>query len=97
MTHEKMRELKTSLWKETEQVFELCFFIMENSQSAPLLTTTLSTLLRWLSWVPINYIMDTTLIENLVLKVCFTRFFRCSLSLFLSGLCVHPRLIFYYL
>jgi hypothetical protein len=40
----------------------------EHSTSVPLLTTTLQTLLRYLSWIPIGYIMETSVIEVLVLK-----------------------------
>jgi exportin-1 len=68
MTQEKIREMKTSLAREIGQIFELCFFVMENSQSAPLLTTTLEALLRYLSWIPVHFVMESTLIEILVLK-----------------------------
>lgn len=54
-------------------MFPLVFllpFVQENSQSPPLLTMTLETLLRYLSWIPIGYIMETSIIEILVLKVC---------------------------
>jgi hypothetical protein len=37
-------------------------------QSGPLLTVTLETLLRYLSWIPIGYVLETSVIEILVLK-----------------------------
>jgi hypothetical protein len=38
------------------------------TQSGPLLTVTLETLLRYLSWIPIGYVLETSVIEILVLK-----------------------------
>ncbi len=68
MTQDKMREMKHSLNKEIGLIYELCFFIVENSASPPLLTTTLQALQRYLSWIPIGYIMESSIIEVLVLK-----------------------------
>lgn len=68
MTQEKMRDMKHSLNKEFSLIFELCFHHLENSSNATLLSVTLETLLRFLSWIPIGYIMETSLIEILALK-----------------------------
>ena len=35
MTQEKMRDMKSSLAREIGLVFELCFFVMQNSQVRP--------------------------------------------------------------
>ncbi len=68
MTTEKTNTLKTSLNKEFALIYELCEFILNKSENAALLTSTLDTLLRFLHWIPVEYIFETKLIETLALK-----------------------------
>lgn len=42
----------------------------DNSQNAPLVGSTLETLLRFLNWIPLGYIFETKLINTLIFKVC---------------------------
>ena len=41
----------------------------ENSQSIPLVRSTLETLLRFLNWIPLGYIFETKVISLLIYKV----------------------------
>ena len=68
MTSEKAMLLKSSLNKDFAEIFSLCDFILGNSQNPTLLSSTLKTLLRFLKWIPVEYIFETKLIETLALK-----------------------------
>jgi len=68
MTQEKMKEMKNNLNKEFALIYQLCNYILNNSQDANLLTVTLKTLLRFLHWIPVGYIFETKLIETLCIK-----------------------------
>lgn len=74
MTQQKIKQLKESLNSEFYQIFQLCDFVMSNSQKPRLLAVTLETLLKYLSWIPLGYIFETPLIQTLVSKV-LERFF----------------------
>lgn len=78
MTQAKIGQLKESLNKEFFLIFQLCEFIMTNSTKTRLLTVTLETLLRYLGWIPLGYIFDTTLVQALIMKVC--SLLLCSFS-----------------
>ncbi|TMS23406.1 Exportin-1 [Larimichthys crocea] len=69
MTQVKAKHLKDSMCNEFSQIFQLCQFVMENSQNAPLVHATLETLLRFLNWIPLGYIFETKLISTLVYKM----------------------------
>lgn len=66
MTQTKAKHLKDSMCSEFAQIFELCQFVMENSQNAALVESTLETLLRFLNWIPLGYIFETKLIQTLL-------------------------------
>jgi len=66
MTQSKIRQLKDSLNSEFYQIFQLCDFVMGNSQKPKLLLVTLETLLRYLSWIPLGYIFETGLVNTLI-------------------------------
>lgn len=66
MTAAKAKSLKISLNQEFSQIFELCQFILEASQKRSLLSTTLKTLQRFLSWIPLGYVFETPLIQVLI-------------------------------
>lgn len=69
MTQVKAKHLKDSMCNEFSQIFQLCQFVMENSQNAMLIQCTLETLLRFLNWIPLGYIFETKLISTLIYKV----------------------------
>eukprot|EP00761_Pharyngomonas_kirbyi_P000242 gb/GECH01000242.1/.p1 GENE.gb/GECH01000242.1/~~gb/GECH01000242.1/.p1 ORF type:complete len:1056 (+),score=222.82 gb/GECH01000242.1/:1-3168(+) len=68
MTQAKIDELKQSLHNEFSQIHLLCEFILKNGEKPSLLSETLKTMLRFLSWIPLGYIFETNLIELLATK-----------------------------
>ncbi|XP_013774105.1 exportin-1-like [Limulus polyphemus] len=76
MTQTKAKHLKDTMCSEFSQIFQLCQFVMENSQNALLVNSTLETLLRFLNWIPLGYIFETKLISTLVYKFLNVPMFR---------------------
>lgn len=76
MTQAKAKHLKDTMCNEFSQIFQLCQFVMDNSQNAPLVGATLETLLRFLNWIPLGYIFETKLISTLVYKFLNVPMFR---------------------
>lgn len=71
LTQTKAKHLKDTMCSEFSQIFQLCQFVMDNSQNVPLVAVTLETLLRFLNWIPLGYIFETKLITTLIFKVLF--------------------------
>jgi len=69
MTQTKAKHLKDSMCSEFAKIFDLCQFVLDNSQNAPLVEANLETLLRFLNWIPLGYIFETKLINTLIVKV----------------------------
>lgn len=69
LTQTKAKHLKDTMCSEFSQIFQLCQFVMDNSQNVPLVAVTLETLLRFLNWIPLGYIFETKLITTLIFKV----------------------------
>ena len=55
--------------QEFASIFELCQFVMSNSQNSMLLLTTLTCLEQFLDWIPTAYIIEYELIPTLCLQV----------------------------
>ena len=72
MVSQKVKDLKNQLCGEFSQVFHLCILVLTNANKPSLLQATLSTLLRFLNWIPLGYIFETDLIRILVEKVLCT-------------------------
>jgi exportin-1 len=68
MTAEKSRLMKQSLNEEFTKIFQLCEFILGASNKPSLINATLVTLQRFISWIPLGYIFETSLLDTLVLK-----------------------------
>jgi exportin-1 len=68
MTSAKAKTLKESLNEEFAQIFQLCEFILEASTRKSLILSTLATLQRFLSWIPLGYIFETGLVAALLSK-----------------------------
>ncbi|KAL6069759.1 Exportin-1 [Balamuthia mandrillaris] len=68
LTQDKIKELKTSFNKEFSLIYQLCEYILNTSQSPSLIEATLKTLLRFLNWIPVGYIFQTKMVENLIFK-----------------------------
>ncbi|XP_058803182.1 exportin-1 [Phymastichus coffea] len=76
MTQTKAKHLKDTMCSEFSQIFQLCQFVMDNSQNVPLVAVTLETLLRFLNWIPLGYIFETKLINILIFKFLNVPIFR---------------------
>ncbi|TYI71095.1 hypothetical protein E1A91_D08G270300v1 [Gossypium mustelinum] len=66
MTQQKIKELKQSLNSEFQLIHELCLYVQSASQRTELIRATLSTLHAFLSWIPLGYIFESTLLETLL-------------------------------
>lgn len=76
ITQTKAKHLKDTMCSEFSQIFTLCKFVLEHSLNAALIQVTLETLLRFLNWIPLGYIFETTLIETLIFKFLSVPMFR---------------------
>ncbi|KAG8223595.1 hypothetical protein J437_LFUL004116 [Ladona fulva] len=76
MTQTKAKHLKDTMCCEFSQIFQLCQYVMDTSQNAPLVGATLETLLRFLNWIPLGYIFETKLISILIYKFLCVPMFR---------------------
>lgn len=76
LTQTKTKHLKDTMCSEFSQIFQLCQFVLENSQNAPLVEATLHTLLRFLNWIPLGYIFEMKLISTLIFKFLSVPMFR---------------------
>lgn len=68
MTASKIKLMKESLNEEFSQIFQLCEFILEASRKPSLLLSTLATLQRFLTWIPLAYIFESNLMPGLISK-----------------------------
>lgn len=66
LTQSKIKELKESLNSEFQLIHELCLFVLSFSQRAELIRATLGTLHAFLSWIPLGYIFESVLLDNLL-------------------------------
>lgn len=72
MTQDKITQLKNQFNDDFSRVFQLCQNVFESShdlQNSSLLIATLRTLDKFLSWIPLGYILETQLIEKLVMFI----------------------------
>lgn len=76
MVSEKVKLLKGHFNDEFRQIFELCILVLNQSSRPSLIRVTLKTLLRFLSWIPLGYIFETPLINQLLTKFLPVQQFR---------------------
>ena len=69
MTQHKATSLKNQMCGEFAEIFKLCSEVLEEAQKVSLIKATLETLLRFLNWIPLGFIFETTLIDLLVTRV----------------------------
>lgn len=65
MTSAKIKNLKTTMCAEFSQIFQLCSDVLSTANQTSLIKATLETLLRFLSWIPLGFIFETSIIETL--------------------------------
>eukprot|EP00301_Raphidiophrys_heterophryoidea_P005281 c12235_g1_i3.p1 GENE.c12235_g1_i3~~c12235_g1_i3.p1 ORF type:complete len:901 (-),score=304.83 c12235_g1_i3:85-2787(-) len=68
MTQAKVKELKMAYNKEFGMIFQLCDYVLQATTVESLVSMTLQTLLRFLNWISVEYIFETSLIETIVVK-----------------------------
>lgn len=68
MVHNKIKTMKESLNSEFQAIYQLCEFVLARSQRPSLLQVTLQTLQRFLTWIPLDFIFKTNLLEVLLNK-----------------------------
>ncbi|KJA20251.1 hypothetical protein HYPSUDRAFT_203952 [Hypholoma sublateritium FD-334 SS-4] len=66
MTQTKIKHLKNQMCGEFSEIFKLCSEVLEEAQKVSLIKATLETLLRFLNWIPLGYIFETTIIDLLL-------------------------------
>ncbi|KAF8810133.1 hypothetical protein BYT27DRAFT_7187000 [Phlegmacium glaucopus] len=66
MTQTKIKNLKNQMCGEFSEIFKLCSEVLEEAQKTSLIKATLETLLRFLNWIPLGYIFETTIIDLLL-------------------------------
>jgi exportin-1 len=71
MTTHKTTRLKNQFCQEFSEIFQLCTEVLEKAQIESLISATLETTLRFLSWVPLGYIFGTNIVALLHERVCF--------------------------
>lgn len=69
LTHTKIMNLKNSLCEEFSDIFQLCLEVLEKAQKTSLIRATLETLLRFLNWIPLGFIFETSIIDQLLNRV----------------------------
>lgn len=69
MTQTKIKHLKNQMCGEFSEIFKLCSEVLEEAQKVSLIRATLETLLRFLNWIPLGYIFETTIIDLLLNRV----------------------------
>ena len=83
LTAAKTDQLRQSLSAQFRMIFELCDFILRNSQRVSLVVETLRTLQRFVTWIPDQYIFETALLPTLCSKFLQHSAFRCETLLVL--------------
>ncbi|PFH52443.1 hypothetical protein AMATHDRAFT_74235 [Amanita thiersii Skay4041] len=68
MTQVKTKSLKNQMCGEFSEIFKLCSEVLEEAQKTSLIKATLETLLRFLNWIPLGYIFETTIIDLLLTR-----------------------------
>lgn len=76
MTSTKTKELKQTMCLEFSSIFQLCNEVLQSANQESLISRTLETLLRFLSWIPLGYIFETNIIDTLRTRFLETPEFR---------------------
>lgn len=63
MTQAKATSLKLNLKAEFEQIFKLCYEVLDKTTKTSLVTATLNALLKYIHWIPLNYIFQTNILS----------------------------------
>ncbi|KAF8610265.1 hypothetical protein BDV93DRAFT_517416 [Ceratobasidium sp. AG-I] len=76
MTQTKTKNLKNQMCGEFSEIFTLCLEVLEKAQKPSLIKATLETMLRFLNWIPLGYIFETSIIDQLLTRFLEVNEFR---------------------
>lgn len=65
LTQAKIKTLKLGMKAEFEEIFKLCYEVLDKTSKPSLILATLNCLLKYIHWIPQNYIFDTDLLSML--------------------------------
>lgn len=68
LTQAKANSLKLSMRAEFEEIFKLCYEVLDKTSRPSLIISTLNALLKYIPWIPPNYIFQTDLLSFLTGK-----------------------------
>ncbi|KAG7663203.1 CRM1 [[Candida] subhashii] len=68
LTQAKAQQLKNSMKSEFEEIFKLCYEVLDKTTKPSLIIATLNALLKYIQWIPTKYIYETNLLELLSTK-----------------------------
>ncbi|TID30922.1 hypothetical protein CANINC_000514 [Pichia inconspicua] len=68
LTQAKAKNLKTSMSNEFQQIFQLCFEVLDKANKNSLIIATLNCLLKYIHWIPAGYNFETELLPLLTTK-----------------------------
>ncbi|KAJ7582831.1 CRM1 C terminal-domain-containing protein [Mycena floridula] len=68
MTQSKIKNLKNQMAGEFSDIFKLCLEVLEEATKTSLIKATLETLLRFLNWIPLGFIFETQIIDDLLTR-----------------------------
>lgn len=69
LTQRKAQQLKLSMQSEFEEIFKLCYEVLDKTAKPSLVIATLECLLKYIQWIPTNYIFQTNLLDLLSNKL----------------------------
>ena len=69
MTTVKIKNLKNQMCGEFSEIFKLCQEVLQDANKASLIKAALETFLRFLNWIPLGFIFETTIIDLLLNRV----------------------------
>lgn len=68
LTQAKAKNLKNSMSNEFQQIFQLCFEVLDKANKNSLIVATLNCLLKYIHWIPAGYNFETELLPLLTSK-----------------------------
>lgn len=68
LTQAKAKSLKLSMRDEFEEIFKLCYEVLDKTSKPSLIIATLKALLKYIPWIPMNYIFQTDLLKLLTTR-----------------------------
>ncbi|ODV78165.1 chromosome region maintenance protein 1 [Suhomyces tanzawaensis NRRL Y-17324] len=69
LTQRKAQNLKLSMKAEFEEIFKLCYEVLDKTTKPSLIISTLNALLKYIHWIPASYIFETNLLDMLSTKL----------------------------